>query len=817
MSRLQLETSEPPSSPWEDEQNERPARPKAKKPPVIPNKAKKVPTQKTTESQASTDHNLMELEALSELQAAKIGKDAAGPTRDGDRLRALVDSLCAKVEAFRSLIQAPPMKSLAHVPSQDHFDTFVSILEDFCSVVKTETSRQRTSTAATKSLTENIDQLKADNQRLRTERNSYRLEAAKLRTEASDTSDKHDDRVKELIGECPALRKERDHLQAEKTILEQRTVNVEQTHQAATEEKGRLAAEITLLKSHVSGLEEDVNKYESTEGRYQEKYKRLKKRKAEDDGQRDLLESQNSEHHTRTKQAHDSLGGKTKELQDKNIYLATQNRELVSRNQDLESKLPILQDKAQRLEASCNSLEADLQTSREDISELKKRNTDLAEKYRVSRDEAKALAAANQKSQEHLTRLKHDLQDQKMELQESNAELSKATLRATRLLNDVTQITIELNNCKEKRDTLSRTNKKLQVIIRDERAQRKSREAELETCDVTCHALRDFCTQKDGQLDNCAQTEEILRQIINSQRKDISEYKREQHSLTTRFEAANCEIARLRAEAASTEAEVARLKAQTNQAEARANKRVAALQTQIDLEKYQVLFELRTLLVTQCPPWATFRRLRIPSDVIWPRKSTSYSGCLHARSIIRGQRFTAFSPSGKYANHRVLKTTDWTGFSNAICHGMINIELCINRNEAKDRCIDLLWDIWGNLGNTTMSHLQMSGIATPLAHILRRVIASCSEGKLPSLAFWLASQLVSYLLQWDFADLHIQAPDLPWPAKPDDATLVAAGYSCIKQGDKGLDLNQGETLNFFDSVFGTAERFPDNCLRFLQS
>ncbi|KAI4123457.1 MAG: hypothetical protein LQ338_005254 [Usnochroma carphineum] len=343
----------------------------------------------------------------------------------------------------------------------------------------------------------------------------------------------------------------------------------------------------------------------------------------------------------------------------------------------------------------------------------------------------------------------------------------------------------------------------LQSILLNEIARAKSLETGLETCNETCRQLSGICTRGDEQIGVYGHAEQALRQRISSLEKDIRGYKHEQDSSTARFETANREISLLRAEATSTQAEVTRLKAQSNQAEASANKRVVALQTQIDSEETQFISELRTLLgVTSGHPWATFRRLRIPSGVVLPRRIAPYRGCLDARSIIRGRFFTAFPPSAQDIDHTFLTPNDWNRFSHAVCNGMIKVELCINEEEAKDRCIDLLWDIWGNLDNTVISRLQICRIAKPLAYIIERVLASCSEGKLPSFAFWLASQL---------------APDLPWPAKPDDATLVAAGYSCIKQGDKGLDLNQGETLNFFDSVFGTAERFPDNCLRFLQS
>ncbi|KAI4289866.1 MAG: hypothetical protein L6R35_000869 [Caloplaca aegaea] len=312
----------------------------------------------------------------------------------------------------------------------------------------------------------------------------------------------------------------------------------------------------------------------------------------------------------------------------------------------------------------------------------------------------------------------------------------------------------------------------------------ESAEAEVAKLNEQIRLINEWAQMEMAKLD------EQIRLIDESARMEMDKLKQKLHL--------NEESAKM---------EMAKLNAQIHLNDESAKIHIECLRYEIDHERSRFLCDLRTILgLTADNLSSILHRLSIPQDVVVPGRQTSYGCCLHERSTIRGRRFTDFA---QQTNRTVPMEEGWNAFFHSICLHIIKLELCID-DERQDICIELLWDIWGNLDSRMISRRQIDHIVTPLAYVLEHVLLSCSEGKLSTLAFWLASQTVGYLLRWQFTDLHLQTPFLPWsaPATSDVATLITAAYSCIQQGQ------QTDSPTMLNGLFPLLGCAPNLCVQF---
>ncbi|KAL8645205.1 MAG: hypothetical protein Q9210_006840 [Variospora velana] len=931
MSLHGLDASEPRSTPWRDEQNERPAR-RQRIHPVTPKSPKPRAPQKQTEFVDAAQHWPIQLDVFDPCCAAASD---AGSVRDGRRLSALVEELCTQVKSFGCLLQSCPATRPAkiNVVSQDNLGVFLSTLNEFCNSVKTETASQRTSTAAMNSA---MDRLKVENQRLRTERNQSLSEVHRMKKEGLATN-RVADQVKKLQDQCIGLKAERDKLRTDKELRSEQSCKAQQAYQSISEEKISLTAENNTLRQQISMLENTAATHRSAEEQCKEKYRLLKKRKADDDGRLNEMEKQISEHRSTTTKSYDALGRQYRELERK-------HKSVADRNSVLEANASGLQSKIQQLQAAQKSLEEGLDTNRRKYSNLSASYSSLEARCRGYQASAAASTKALQQMTGSHSRIEAELSEERSANLINYVSLGRAATRETQLLKtaaaketrlreDVCDVRKELGESRMKVERLSRAYKKLQEILSDRQGRIESLEAEFETVDVTCCHLRDMCVRKDLDseeealaratlsarvsllerllveckdqqssskvmlefacrklyrsrkrttsakievakltrqlrlnedlartevagldrqiriIDESAQMEvaklnqqihlneesakmevtklneqihlndrsakmevaELSRQIhLNNEsaKADVAKLNEQNHLID---ESAQMEVAKLKQKLhlneESAKTEVSKLNAQIHLNDESAKMHIKCLQYEIDHERSRFLCELRTILgLTADHLSSTLHRLSIPQDVVLPGRQTSYGCCLHERSTIRGRRFTDFA---QQTNRTVPMEEGWNVFFHSICLHIIKLELCID-DERQDICIELLWDIWGNLDSRMISRRQIDHVVTPLAHVLEHVLLSCSEGRLSTLAFWLASQTVGYLLRWQFTDLHLQVPLLPWsaPATRDVATLITAAYSCIQQGQ------QTDLATMSNGLLPLPGCAPDHCVQF---
>ncbi|KAL9599953.1 MAG: hypothetical protein Q9219_003515 [cf. Caloplaca sp. 3 TL-2023] len=286
------------------------------------------------------------------------------------------------------------------------------------------------------------------------------------------------------------------------------------------------------------------------------------------------------------------------------------------------------------------------------------------------------------------------------------------------------------------------------------------------------------------EVDSLKHQNQSLKEMIHSQAATIKETRKRKRTLEDQLEDQGLthastspdelQQARARVEALENTLTEERLaKEEATKGKASSEQKITELEAQLRRTKYIAERDLHSPLdVTNSSPEAESRRDATLCEVLVPERTTPFQDRLDPRSFVNGRQFKVYLPPDQRSNHRL--------FSIMYCHMIEHIDDGLHEETVNDRCVDLLWDLWGNLQNSSVPREQISVIVQPLASALERVLASYAQGNLPDLAFWLATQIILYLRCWKFAGLEIKMPDLPNRPGPGRGSLVAisrAGYA----------------------------------------
>ncbi|KAL9043023.1 MAG: hypothetical protein Q9180_000172 [Flavoplaca navasiana] len=185
--------------------------------------------------------------------------------------------------------------------------------------------------------------------------------------------------------------------------------------------------------------------------------------------------------------------------------------------------------------------------------------------------------------------------------------------------------------------------------------------------------------------------------------------------------------------------------------------RNGGLQAQNIMDKDSMISDIKLLLgVTHDHLGAIFTRIGINGDAALSPRAKYYHGRLDSASMICGRRFLDFHPvsiDNDSSTSSISDGQESDAFIRSMCLHLIKIALCLDQDDTIAASTEYLWDLWGNLESRTITPQQISRIARPLAHVVTQISSAHVQGKVPDIAFWLATQLTCYLLAWEYVNL----------------------------------------------------------------
>lgn len=428
-----------------------------------------------------------------------------------------------------------------------------------------------------------------------------------------------------------------------------------------------------------------------------------------------------------------------------------------TKNNDLTAQLQQVQTRLDSTVALLQQKDVQLQRGITELANLNKNTTDNVKKH-------ERMAVESKKQREALRTQLHDLQ----------TRFDTAAVESVHKETQMQQRIKELDG--QRQDAMAElTKRKLEAAALVSRSQHLERH------------IQSLATQTRRTAD------EAVRRECNLKR-EIQKRDRDNEELTIFHERAKVEIARL-----------ARVEESSNDESAK-------LRAAIEKERDLVLDELSVALdVTTGVPDATLTRLGVTRHVTPPHRTTPYQGHLDATSIICGRGFTKFSSLSHGVGDAVSEKDGFDGFSRALTFHIIRVLLCLRHNELTDRCIELLWDIWGNLETTLVYPAQISRVSDLLTCMLKQVLGIHSRLKTPDMAAWLAVQLVKYLSVWDFGTLQLPIPEASGELKEINDVVSYVVGSC--EGlSRGPDM--GESTTGSGQLSPNVRYLPQSCTTF---
>ncbi|KAI4176168.1 MAG: hypothetical protein LQ343_001212 [Gyalolechia ehrenbergii] len=818
MSTDGLEDPELDSSPWPDSRNPQPAR--MKRPATVQSPSRKPAKQRKTQQMACSER-LLNDQAQYDITRPLLAVTPTASTGKSPEVLAAIKSLRAEVETFQGISRPDTQSVSAHVGFPYPTENITSILDQFCNAVEDDTKRHTKSAAASKEETRTQDELKADNHRLLQERDYYRhlsLEAEKTKEQALHSAD---ERTRSWEKEISRRKAEQDQLVAAKTALEKQRIEMVDTEQIIVAGKVKLMKEKNALEHQIWKVKKERdNAIEATQAVSKER-----------DGFKNTISGWKSGY-ARVNSMRMEIQKERDGLQSVNSSLTADNESLKFRNKELEDKVTGLLAETRKLKASCESLTTKSSSHRERVSTLEKENTKLMQLQEECKRSMTTSAEENDRRlNKEIRALKVTLEDNDADAQDKDALIFQQVLTHNKTVKELSETKEALTVETQEKNKLITRKKGIQAELAKRTTRLKTLEDKFECESKTTETLRDSCNKKDGEITRLINSERNLQERLATLDQSLGERVCQNDSLLRDLSSLRCEVnqgkdreleARKEVEVlnvkinniqSSTNDDIARLDNQALVAKASAEDEIARLKTQICEEKERSIADMRVLLdIAPGQPEIILERLAIRQDVLLPHRDTSVQGCLRVESLVCGRRFIPFLRSTPSVRDTPLSEDHFEEFFCALRRHLVNVGLCVDEKRAVAKCIGFLWDIWGNLESLTISYQQISRIATSMSCIAERVILSFSQGKVPVIAFWLATQLLSYLSSWGYTDIQPQVPDIPESSTQSDLILLVAGCSTISSN---LERPAAPASSSIPSrLLPALERFPELCLRF---